>query len=130
LEEKVILGQRHGDWKWAFNLIHATEWEDNLRNREGELGASFGLARDLGKHWSLGLELRDETLVPDYRAFESTALFFGPVVSYRQDKWWAALTVMPQVYGWNSDGAADGNSHLELVDHERVNVRLLFGIDL
>src|SRR5436190_11444833 len=26
LEEKLILGQRLGDWKWALNLTHATEW--------------------------------------------------------------------------------------------------------
>jgi hypothetical protein len=129
VEEKVIIGQRHGDWKWAFNLIHATDWEDNLSKREGELGASFGLARDLGKHWSVGLELRDETLMPDYKEFESTAVFLGPVVSYHQEKWWAALTVMPQIYGWNKDGSADGNSHLELVDHEKVNIRLLFGFN-
>jgi hypothetical protein len=129
LEEKVILGQRHGDWKWAFNLIHATEWEDNLSKREGELGASFGLTRDLGKHWSVGLELRDETLMPEYQEFESTAVFLGPVASYHQEKWWAALSVMPQIYGWNNDGSADGNSHLELVDHEQVNVRLLFGFN-
>jgi hypothetical protein len=128
IEEKVILGQRHGDWKWAFNLIQATEWEDNLSTREGELGASFGLARDLGSHWSVGIEVRNETLIPGYQEFESTALFLGPVVSYRREKWWAALTVMPQIYGWNRDGAADGNSHLELVDHEKVNIRLLFGI--
>jgi len=129
LEAKLILGRRYGDWKWAFNLIHGTEWEDNLSKIEGELGASFGLARDLGKHWSVGLELRNETLVPDYKEFESTAVFLGPVVSYRQEKWWAALTVMPQIYGWNKDGSADGNSHLELVDHEKVNVRLLFGLN-
>jgi hypothetical protein len=129
IEEKLIVGQRWGEWKWAFNLIQATEWEDNLEETEGELGASFGLARDLGKHWSVGLELRDETLIPAYSYFESTALFLGPVVSYHQEKWWTALTVMPQIYGWNSNGAADGNSHLELVDHEKLNVRLLFGFN-
>jgi hypothetical protein len=129
IEEKLILGQRHGDWKWAFNLTHETEWEDNLRDTEGELGASFGLSRDLGSHWSVGLELRDETLVPDYQEFESTAVFLGPVVAYHQEKWWAALTVMPQIYGWDKDGSADGNSHLELVDNEKLNVRLLFGVN-
>jgi hypothetical protein len=28
-----------------------------------------------------------------------------------------------------TDGSADGNSHLELVDHEKMNVRLLFGFN-
>jgi hypothetical protein len=130
IEEKVILGQRQGDWKWALNLSNSTEWANNLRDREGELQASFGLARDLSKHWSVGLEAMTETLAPGYKQFESAAVFLGPVVSYRQDKWWAALTVLPQIYGWNRDGSADGNPHFELVDHERVNVRLLIGIDL
>src|SRR5947209_6986430 len=43
VEQKIILGQRHGNWKWAFNLTHATEWKDNLHTLEGELEASFGL---------------------------------------------------------------------------------------
>jgi hypothetical protein len=60
------------------------------------LEASFGLARDLNPHWSLGLELRDHNELPDYRKWENTAVFLGPALSYRQEKWWAALTVMPQ----------------------------------
>jgi hypothetical protein len=36
VEQKIILGQRHGDWKWAFNLTHATEWEDNFHKTGGE----------------------------------------------------------------------------------------------
>ena len=129
LEEKIILGQRHGDWKWAFNLIHETEWEDDLNEVEGELGASMGIARDLGKHWSLGLEFRNENLLPQYKSWESSALFLGPVLSYRREKWWVALTVMPQIYGWNNSASQDGNSHLELRDHERIDVRLLVGFN-
>ena len=129
LEEKIIIGQRHGKWKWAFNLEHETEWEDNLSEVEGELGASFGIARDLGKHWSLGLEFRNENILPEYKSWENSALFLGPVLSYRQEKWWAALTVMPQIYGWNNRASSDGNAHLELRDHEKLNIRLLIGFN-
>ena len=128
IEEKILLGQRYGDWKWAFNLSHATEWSDNLHTTEGEVEASIGLARDLGNHWSLGVELRDHNELPEYRIWENTALFIGPVVSYRQEKWWAALTVMPQVFGANFNGNPGGDSQLELEAHERVNIRLLFGV--
>jgi hypothetical protein len=128
VEEKIILGQRRGNWKWAFNLSHATEWLDHLRSVEGEVEASFGLARDLNQRWSIGLEVRDHNELPDYRTWENTALFVGPVVSYRQEKWWAALTVMPQVYGANYNGNPGGNSWLELEAHERLNVRLMIGI--
>jgi len=130
IEEKIILGQRYADWKWAFNLVHATEWTDNLHTIEGELEADLGVARDLGKRWSLGLEFRDHNELPDYRIWENTALFVGPVVSYRQEKWWAALTVMPQIFGANFNGNPGGNSQLELEAHERVNIRFLLGISL
>ena len=128
LEQKIILGQRHGGWKWALNLSHATEWSNQLHDVEGELEVSFGLARAVGKHWSVGFELRDHNELPDYRKWENTALFLGPVASYRQEKWWATLAVMPQIYGANFGGDPDGNSTLELKGHERVNVRLIIGL--
>jgi hypothetical protein len=99
LEGKIILGQRHGGWKWALNIGQTTEWEDNLREREGELEASLGLARDLGKHWSVGLGAWANALMPGYKEFENAAVFLGPVISYRHDRWWAALTVLPQICG-------------------------------
>jgi hypothetical protein len=128
LEQKIILGQRHGDWKWALNLEHATEWEDNLHEVEGEFGASFGLAREFSKQWSVGLELRNQSIAPEYREITSSAFFAGPVLGFHQEKWWAALTVMPQVYGWNNRGG-DGNAQLDLLHHEKLNVRLLIGIN-
>ena len=129
MEQKIILGQRYGEWKWAFNLTHATEWSENFHKTEGEIEASFGIARDLNKHWSVGLELRDHNELPDYDTWENTALFLGPVVSYRREKWWAALAVLPQIYGANFAGNPDDNTHFELEGHERINFRLIFGMD-
>ncbi|MDB6019460.1 MAG: hypothetical protein JWR19_3949 [Pedosphaera sp.] len=128
VEEKIILGQRHGDWKWALNLTHATEWTRHFRATEGEVEASFGIARDLNKHWAVGLELRDHNELPDYHQWENTALYIGPVVSYRRANWWGTLAVLPQVYGANFTGNPDNNPHLELEGHERWNIRLIFGV--
>src|SRR5256714_13695249 len=128
VEEKIILGQRHEEWKWALNLTHATEWADNLHSTEGEVEGTFGIARDFGKHWSLGIEVRDHNELPEYDKWENTALFVGPAVSYRRENWWIALSVLPQVYGVNYGGDPDGNSHLELEGHERVNIRLIFSL--
>ena len=129
LEQRIIIGQRHGDWKWALNLTHATEWADNFHATEGEVEISFGIARHLNKRWAVGLEVRNHNEIPEYDKWENTALLVGPVVSYRQEKWWATLTVMPQVYGKNFQGNPDGNQSLELEGHERVNIRFLFGFD-
>ncbi|MBI3876489.1 MAG: hypothetical protein HY300_11155 [Verrucomicrobia bacterium] len=130
LEQKILVGQRHGKWKWAANLTHATEWGDHFRTTEGEVEVSLGLSRLIGKHWALGIELRDHNELPEYKKWENTALYIGPVVSYRAEKWWATLTVMPQIYGANfTTPDPDGNRRLELEGHERWNVRLIFGIN-
>ncbi|TSA41936.1 MAG: hypothetical protein D4R57_00035 [Verrucomicrobiales bacterium] len=127
LEQKIILGQRSGDWKWALNLTHATEWENDFRDKEGELEVSFGIARQLSPHWSVGVEIRDHNELPDYSRWENTAIYIGPVISCRHERWWATLSMMPQVYGANYGGDPDGNSSLELEGHEKINVRLLVG---
>jgi len=129
IEQKLIFGQRHGDWKWALNLTHATEWEDNLHEVEGELEATLGVGRDLGKRWCVALELRSITKIPNYEEFETTALYLGPTVSYRQDNWWAGLSILPQVWGRDWDHSGDGYDNLDLAHNERVHIRLLFGID-
>lgn len=127
VEQKIILGQRYGKWKWALNLTHSTEWSSHFRKTEGEVEASFGLARELGKHWALGIEVRDHNELPDYSKWENTAVYIGPALSYHRGRWWAALSVMPQIYGANFIDNPDRNHHLDLEGHERVNTRLIFG---
>jgi hypothetical protein len=128
LEEKIVIGQRFGEWKWALNLTHATEWSDYLQSTEGEVEVSFGITRKLSDHWSAGLEARDHNELPDYHLWENTAFYLGPVATYQRERWWATLTIMPQIVGANFAGNADNNHALELEGHERLNVRLIFGI--
>jgi hypothetical protein len=127
LEQKIILGQRYGDWKWALNLTHATEWENNFNETEGEVEVSFGLTRNLNSRWSIGFEARDHNELPEYKEWENTAFYLGPVANYRLNRWWATLSVMPQLFGANFTGNVDGNQHLELEGHELLNIRLITG---
>jgi hypothetical protein len=128
IEEKILIGQRFGNWKWAINLIHATEWEDNLHTTEGEVEGTFGITGDLGKNWSLGVEARNVSVIPEYKDWEYTAVYVGPVVSYRKENWWVTLSVMPQVFGRNFEEDSDRHHNLVLDEQERLNVRFLFGI--
>jgi hypothetical protein len=68
--------------------------------------------------------------LPEYDEWENTAFFLGPAINYRQEKWWATLSVLPQVYGANYTGNPDNNKSLELEGHERVNVRFILGISI
>ena len=130
VEEKIIFGQRHGDWKWALNISNETEWELNEGEYEGVFEVDFGLTRHLNPHWSVGFEFVNHNVLPSYEEWELTAFFLGPVVTFTTEKWWASLTVLPQVWGNNVSGGPDpdGVNNLELEDHERLNVRLIFGV--
>ncbi len=129
LEEKIIIGNRFGDWIWAVNFIHETEWKKNFNATEGKVAVTAGLARSLGNHWTLGIEAREVTGIPEYDKATYSALFVGPVASYRNERFWGLLSVMPQVYGTNYGNDTDNHPHLVLNNLERVNVRLGFGFD-
>ncbi len=130
IEPKIIIGQRHGDWKWAVNFIYENEWEDNLSEAVGIIEGTAGISRNLGNNWSLGLELRSRNKWPNYSGFSSSAVFVGPAISYRKESFWATLTVMPQVWGYNYNGDPDGVSNLDLKDNERLLIRLIVAFDL
>ncbi|MSR65353.1 MAG: hypothetical protein EXS18_06185 [Verrucomicrobiae bacterium] len=132
LEQKILIGQRCGDWKWAVNFIHATEWDLHNGGTEGEFEFVMGISRQLSKQWALGIEARDKNEIPEYNEWENTAIYVGPAVHYRSERWWATLSILPQVWGENFGGGKDpdGVSGLELEGNERVNVRLVMSIDL
>lgn len=127
-EQKLIFGQRHGNWKWALNLIHETEWEENFHETVGEVEGTFGVSCELTKNWWLGLEARSINEIVEYKEWESSAVYVGPAVHYRRENWWATLTVLPQVWGQDYDGNTDRTSGLDLAHNERINIRLIFGI--
>ncbi len=128
LEEKIILGQRAGSWKWAFNVVHATEWNNNLHDSEGELEFDFGLTRPVTQHLSMGFEARNHNELPEQKSWEHTAFFVGPVFTFTQERWWATFTVLPQLFGRNFHGDPDGERNLVLDEQERVNARLILGV--
>jgi hypothetical protein len=129
LEEKVILSRNFGEkWIAAFNatLEQEWEWEHHETEEESVLEFTGGVSYKLTPHWWLGLEGRNhrifEGLALDHE--EASAWFLGPTVHYGSSRWWANLTVLPQVAG-----SPDTHGGRELIEHEKVEVRLLVGIN-
>jgi hypothetical protein len=54
-----------------------------------------------------------------------SALFLGPTVSYAREGWWIAGSFLPQLRALA--GATEG--HLDLEEHERFEIRVLFGLE-
>jgi hypothetical protein len=127
LEGKLIFDKRVGRLLGAVNLVAEQEWklEESGTAREAALEVDAAACWFLTPRLAAGLELRSHTVLPPEGGPTRSALFLGPTASYAREGWWVAVSVLPQV--WAPAGASDG--HLDLEEHERVEVRLLFGLE-
>lgn len=128
LEGKLIADKRVGNWLGALNVSYEHEWEfeeEDETERESAFEVTAGSAWFLKPSLSLGVEVRSHTVLLPGDEPTRSALFAGPVLSYARGGWWIAASVMPQLVALS--GKSDGN--LDLVEHERVEARILFGLE-
>jgi hypothetical protein len=127
LEGKLILDKRVGRLLGALNLVAEREWsfEEPETERETTFEVDAAACWFVTPRLTAGLELRSHTVIPPANEETRSALFLGPTVSYAREGWWVAASVLPQVRALA--GASDG--HLDLEEHERVEVRVLFGLE-
>lgn len=127
LEQKVVLQKNITDK--LIGVANATveeewEFEDDETEQEYKLEFTTGLAYKFHPQWSVGVELRNIREFDEDGSQENSAWFLGPNVHYAKGNWWATLTVLPQIHG-----TPDTEDNLALEDYERLEVRLLVGIN-
>lgn len=129
LEQKLVLSKTLAEkWTLAFNAVIEEEWEFESHETEEALELQFtaGVSYRLNPNWSVGLEALHvrEFEGLGFNDQETSAYFIGPNLHYGTSRWWATLTVMPQI-----SGRPDTESGFDLVHQERVQVRLIAGIN-
>ncbi|MDD5140408.1 MAG: transporter [Verrucomicrobiales bacterium] len=127
LEYKLIVSKNIGDhWVLAANAAFEQEWEqeDAATKMESVLEFTAGAAYRFTPNWSGGIEGRYHSVYEGTTLNEhlGTGWFLGPNIHYGTDKWWATLTVLPQIAGNPTD---DG---INLTEHQIFETRLIFGI--
>jgi hypothetical protein len=134
LEGKLIL-EKH--WRddtvvGTFNYTLEPEWAkadgEKSFNVSLKMEWGAGLAYRIAPRWYAGLETRVQTEFADadFNQSKFVAAFVGPALHYGTERWWATLTVLPQVWGWPNQNGTGG---LTLTDHERLEVRLKMGFN-
>lgn len=130
LEPKLILQHNFLDdtLVWATNLsaefereqeVASGEWESEL-----ELEASTGVSYRFAAGWFAGLEAVYTSAYEGMHLDElgENALFAGPSLHYAAPRWWATLTVLPQLTGW-----PENKGERNLDNYEALRVRLKVG---
>ncbi len=128
LEGKLILDKRVGRWLAAANLSAEHEWgfeEAGETERETKLELTAAACYFVKPGLTAGLELRSHTVLPPAGEPTRSALFLGPSLSWSREGWWVAASVLPQLGALA--GASSGGR--DLVEHEKLEVRVLFGLE-
>jgi hypothetical protein len=131
LEGKILFDKEFNGFLFAFNGVVEHEWESTLVNGVStalkmlKVEFDFGAAYFPSAAFSIGLEVRNHNDIVS-GTWEHSALFAGPVLSYTAEKWWATVTLLPQLASFK--GATDGN--LVLDEHEKIETRMLFSFQL
>ncbi len=132
LEPKVIVQKNflEGAMIWAANFSGEFERAHNLDEQEGEseleLQFSTGLSYRFAPNWFVGVEALATSAFEHMHLDElgEYGIFAGPNLHYANRKWWATLTVLPQLSGWPG---TVGNRDLE--HFEKLQVRLKVGVN-
>ena len=128
LEYKVLVSKMLSDrWVLAGNVGFEQEWEreDGETKRESVLEFTAGVAYRFTPRWSAGLEGRYHSVYSGTGLGDhlGTGWFVGPNVHYGSSRWWATLTLLPQIAGSPSDGGINRG------EHQTFETRLIFGIN-
>lgn len=99
-EGKLLLEKRFGRWVVGWNGVFESEWEGDkfadFQETSGELGQTFGIAYDLTKSFSCGLEAVHKTTLEKWHAPGSPQIYCGPNVTFRRGHLFTAITALFQ----------------------------------
>jgi len=128
LETKLLVQKNFLDdtLSWVLNVTPEFEWEypdDEPTEKEFIVEVTSGLSYRVAPNWFVGIEARYHTEFPEYDVQEHQAVFIGPNVHYGGRKWWATLTLLPQV--WGEPNAPGSHRHFD--EHEKLEVRMKLG---
>ena len=142
LEFRLILHKTYLDdmLTIASNIMLEPEWESVNDRIAKELWFEFTFGvtyRFIENSW-FGFEFRNHREFPNMNlgTQEHSAFFLGPAVHYGQKNYWMTLTLLPQiggnpsVLGVGADGKVIDGGSLHLGQHEKLEARLKFGINL
>ncbi len=133
LEGKIILDKQVGRTLHAFNIVGEYEFEKEFESENGSLEVEtereayfeldYAFSFRIKDGFALGLEARNQNQFSPSNELESSVLSLGPGFSYYTDGFWLNFTLMPQLANLKGGG-------LELTEHEKLQIRLVFSFAL
>jgi len=133
-EGKFIIDHAAGKNLFAANLVAELEQEVEKVNNKYALHTSqtpveldLAYMRFIKPDLGIGFELRNNNRIVKGN-WQNSILFGGPTLNYRAERWFVIVNYLPQWVNLHKSLVSPGNK--DLVNYERNEIRLLFGISL
>ncbi|MFA3783113.1 DUF6662 family protein [Melioribacteraceae bacterium 4301-Me] len=125
-EPKILLTKRFDKIISVVNFNSEIERNITESETESAFEITMGVAYELTNNLAVGLEFRQDRGYEDvYGSEVNRANFIGPVVSFQSDKFYIVFNFIAQI-----SGNPASNSNLELIGHEKYELRTILGIEL
>jgi hypothetical protein len=97
LEAKLLLQKNIGQWIFVYNIGGEIEWENEYTEDKAELMQSAGVSYQINPSWSVGAEVLHEIEVPDVDEIGDSAVYLGPNIGWRNERFSVAMTGLWQL---------------------------------
>jgi hypothetical protein len=128
IEEKILVAKTWGGLTLAANLIFEQDWRTHASdepNRALKFSFTAGVAYKIAKTpLGVGLEFRNENQLDYYRDYTHSVFSIGPNLHFATQRWWATLTVFPQIAS-----ATPTYKSYDYDAYEVLEVRLIVGVE-
>lgn len=125
-EPKVFLSKRINEFIGVLNLVSEIEKSIPNSTNESKFEITGGIAYEFNSSAALGVEFRlHQNYKEIYEAKKNQAFFVGPTVNFQTEKFYLTINFLAQI-----NGTLNGNRNLDLIGHEKYEVRTILGITL
>ncbi len=125
-EPKILLSKRIHNFILVSNIISEIERNPVKSETESKFEITAGLAYEINSNLSLALEFRNHrNFSKVYEKQNNQATFIGPTISLSTQKLYFVINFLFQV-----SGSPNTKNNLELVGHEKYEVRTILGVGL
>ena len=125
-EPKILLSKRMDKFTTVINLVSEIERAPASSKTESKFEISAGIAYEMSSNVSIGMEFRNHRNYSSiYEKELNQATFAGPTISFKANRLYLVVNFLSQISG----GSAKTNS-LDLIGHEKYEIRTILGVEL